>query len=114
MNSLKNTLAAMSVLLLAHTPALAGDVDAGRKNASVCAACHGKNGLAQIPTYPNLAGQNEQYLLTALKAYKTGQRQGGQAALMQGQAAGLSGEDMANLAAYYASLPADGNGEACD
>jgi len=86
----------------------AGDVAAGKAKAAVCAACHGQNGLAQIPTYPNLAGQNEQYLVMALKAYKNKQRSGGQAAIMQGQAAALSDEDMANLAAYYASLPADG------
>ena len=87
--------------------AKAGSV-AGKAKAAVCAACHGQNGIAQIPTYPNLAGQNEQYLVSALKAYKNKQRSGGQAAIMQGQATGLSDTDIANLAAYYASLPADG------
>lgn len=86
----------------------AGDAEAGAAKAAVCAACHGKNGIAQIPGYPNLAGQNEAYLVSSLKAYKNKQRNGGQAAVMQGQAAGLSDEDIANLAAYYASLPADG------
>ncbi|MFV8569749.1 c-type cytochrome [Marinobacter sp. SBS5] len=86
----------------------AGDAAAGKAKAAVCAACHGQNGVAQIPMYPNLAGQNEQYLLSALKAYKAGQRQGGQAPIMQGQAAALSDADMANLAAYFASLPAGG------
>ncbi|WP_417567412.1 c-type cytochrome [Marinobacter sp.] len=86
----------------------AADVAAGKAKAAVCAACHGQNGLAQIPTYPNLAGQNEQYLVAALKAYKNKERSGGQAAIMQGQAAALSDEDIANLAAYFASLPADG------
>ncbi|MBR9872008.1 MAG: c-type cytochrome [Gammaproteobacteria bacterium] len=86
----------------------AGDAAAGKAKAAVCAACHGQNGVAQIPIYPNLAGQNEQYLVAALKAYKAGQRQGGQAPVMQGQATGLSDADIANLAAYYASLPAGG------
>ncbi|UZD65457.1 c-type cytochrome [Marinobacter sp. AN1] len=86
----------------------AGDAEAGKAKAAVCAACHGQNGIAQIPGYPNLAGQNEAYLVSALKAYKDKQRSGGQAPVMQGQAAGLSDEDIANLAAYYASLPADG------
>ena len=86
----------------------AGDPEAGKAKSAVCAACHGKNGIAQIPGYPNLAGQNEAYLVAALNAYKNKQRSGGQAAVMQGQAAGLSQEDIANLAAYYASLPADG------
>jgi len=88
--------------------ASAGDVAAGKAKAGVCAACHGQNGISQVPVYPNLAGQKEQYLVAALKAYKAGQRKGGQAPVMQGQATGLSDDDIANLAAYYASLPADG------
>lgn len=88
--------------------ASAADAEAGKAKAAVCAACHGQNGLAQIPTYPNLAGQNEQYLVSAIKAYKNKQRTGGQAAIMQGQAAALSDTDIANLAAYFSSLPADG------
>jgi len=88
--------------------ASAGDVAAGKAKAGVCAACHGQNGSSQVPVYPNLAGQKEQYLVAALKAYKAGQRKGGQAPVMQGQATGLSDDDIANLAAYYASLPADG------
>ncbi|MDX1552361.1 MAG: cytochrome c [Marinobacter sp.] len=88
--------------------ATAADAEAGKAKAAVCAACHGKNGIAAIPGYPNLAGQNEQYLVAALKAYKNKQRSGGQSAVMQGQATGLSDEDIANLAAYYASMPADG------
>ncbi|BEH16265.1 MULTISPECIES: c-type cytochrome [Marinobacter] len=88
--------------------AVAGDAAAGKAKAAVCAACHGQNGISQIPMYPNLAGQKEQYLVASMKAYKNGQRQGGQAPVMQGQATGLSDEDIANLAAYYASLPADG------
>src|SRR5690554_645206 len=88
--------------------AVADDAAAGKAKAAVCAACHGQNGISQIPMYPNLAGQKEQYLVASMKAYKNGQRQGGQAPVMQGQATGLSDADIANLAAYYASLPADG------
>jgi cytochrome c553 len=87
---------------------VAADAAAGEARAAVCAACHGKNGIAQIPGYPNLAGQNEKYLVSALNAYKNSQRSGGQATIMQGQAMGLSDEDIANLAAFYAGLPADG------
>ena len=86
----------------------AADAEAGKARAAVCAACHGKAGIAAIPGYPNLAGQNEQYLVSSLKAYKGKQRSGGQAAIMQGQATGLSDDDIANLAAYYAGLPAGG------
>lgn len=96
---------AAAMLLAAPATSLAqGDAEAGKKKAAVCAACHGQNGIAQIKTYPNLAGQNAEYLVLALKAYKNKQRTGGQAAIMQGQAANLSEEDMKNLAAYYANL----------
>jgi cytochrome c553 len=46
--------------------------------------------------------------VSSLKAYKNKERNGGQAAIMQGQAMGLSDTDIADLAAYYASLPAGG------
>ncbi|MDL0430958.1 cytochrome c [Marinobacter sp. TBZ242] len=108
--NLKYHTIAVLFALGASVPAVAtaADAEAGKAKAAVCAACHGKNGIAQIPGYPNLAGQNEQYLVSALKAYKNKQRSGGQSAVMQGQATGLSDEDIANLAAYYSSLPADG------
>lgn len=109
MNLKRYTIAGL-FLLGTSVPAMsvAADVEAGKAKAQVCSACHGSNGIAQIPGYPNLAGQNEQYLVSALKAYKNKQRSGGQSAVMQGQAANLSDADIANLAAYYASLPAGG------
>ncbi len=108
--SLKRYTIAGLFVLSSSVPAMsvAADAEAGKAKAAVCAACHGNNGIAQIPGYPNLAGQNEQYLGSALKAYKNKQRSGGQAVIMQGQASGLSEADIANLAAYYASLPAGG------
>ena len=95
-----------SILTLSLAAAAqAGDVAKGKAKAAVCVACHGVDGKkALIPTYPNLAGQNEQYLVVSLKAYKNGERKAGQAAVMQGQAAALSDEDIANLAAYYSSI----------
>ncbi len=83
---------------------VAGDAAAGKAKSAVCAACHGADGIAAIKTYPNLKGQNEAYLVSALKAYKTKQRNGGMAPVMQGQAAALSDADIDNLAAYYASM----------
>jgi len=82
----------------------AGDIAAGKAKAGMCAGCHGSNGKAMIPTYPNLAGQNQQYLVSALKAYKSKKRNGGQAVVMQGMAGALSEVDIDNLAAYFASL----------
>jgi cytochrome c553 len=87
--------------LAAHA---AGDAAAGKAKAATCAACHGANGKAMIPTYPNLAGQNPGYLEMAIKAYKTGERKGGQASVMAGMAAPLSDQDIADLAAYFGSL----------
>ncbi len=82
----------------------AGDAAAGKAKAVVCAACHGADGMAVIPGYPHLKGQNEQYLVSSMLAYKNKQRNGGLAAVMQAQASMLSEQDIQNLAAYYASL----------
>ncbi|MBL4638851.1 MAG: cytochrome c [Proteobacteria bacterium] len=85
---------------LAH----AGDIAAGKKKTALCASCHGVNGIATLPIYPNLAGQNEAYLISALTAYRDKQRNGGMAAIMQMQAANLSDTDIENIAAYFSSL----------
>ncbi|MCZ4294467.1 c-type cytochrome [Vibrio sinaloensis] len=90
--------------LLSGQALAAGDAAAGQAKAAVCAACHGADGVAMIPGYPNLKGQNEQYLVSAINAYKNKERNGGLAAVMQAQAATLSDADVANLAAYYSSL----------
>jgi cytochrome c553 len=52
--------------------------------------------------YPMLKGQDEQYLINAMNAYKSGGRKGGMAAVMGGQAMGLSDAEIKALAAYYA------------
>ncbi|CAM2732400.1 MULTISPECIES: c-type cytochrome [Vibrio] len=98
---------ALSVVLglgLLAGNAVAGDVAAGKAKSAVCAACHGADGIAVIPGYPNLKGQSEQYIVSSIKAYKAGQRTGGLAPVMQAQASMLNDADIANLAAYYASL----------
>lgn len=86
---------------------LAGDpdVDAGRVKFTLCAGCHGGDGRSgALPEYPKIAGQNEKYLVNALKAYKSGRRTGTYAALMAATANNLSDSDIENLAAYLASL----------
>ncbi|EGR0060287.1 TPA: cytochrome c [Vibrio vulnificus] len=95
---------ALGLGLMSGSVLAAGDVAAGQAKAAVCAACHGADGMATIPGYPNLKGQNEQYLVSAIKAYKNKERNGGLAVVMQAQAAMLNDADIANLAAYYASL----------
>ena len=79
-----------------------GSADDGKAKALTCTACHGPEGVSANPEWPNLAGQNAPYLLHQLQAFKNGSRVN---ALMSGQAALLSDEDMADLAVYYESLP---------
>lgn len=100
------TLFASAVLTLAMTgmAQAAGDAAAGAGKAAVCAACHGKDGIALVPIYPSLRGQNAAYLEGALKAYRGGQRAAGNAAIMAPMAMNLSDTDIADLAAYYSSL----------
>ncbi|WP_419718513.1 c-type cytochrome [Erwinia aphidicola] len=93
------------MLLACSLPALgAGNSSAGQQKSARCMACHGADGKAAAPVYPNLAGQHEAYLEQALQAYKSGARSGGQAEVMKAFVAGLSDKDIADLAAYYAGL----------
>lgn len=89
--------------LLSHS-ATAGDAAAGKEKAQICKACHGMNGIAIIPGYPNLAGQNEKYLVNSMKDYRDGKRLGTMAQMMQAQSTGLSDTDIEDLAAYYTQL----------
>ncbi len=84
--------------------AQAADLAAGAAKAKeVCAACHGADGVSPSPDFPKLAGQHRDYLEKALRDYKSGARKN---PIMAGFAAPLSKEDIANLAAYFASRPA--------
>jgi cytochrome c553 len=67
---------------------------------SLCAACHGADGNSPIPVNPNLAGQHPEYLAKQLMDYKSGERKN---PIMQPIAAGLSENDIRNLAAYFAA-----------
>ncbi len=79
---------------------ITGNPEAGKKKAESCAGCHGEDGNSEDHAYPRLAGQYEDYLIKALKDYKSGMRAN---PVMSGFAAGLSEQDMADVAAYYAS-----------
>lgn len=81
-----------------------GDAKAGQQKSAACVACHGADGKATVALYPNLTGQHAPYLAQALRAYKKGDRSGGQAEVMKAFVAGLSDEDIDDLAAYYGSL----------
>ncbi len=69
-----------------------------------CIDCHGADGNAPIDgTYPKLGGQYADYLAHALQAYRSGSRDH---ALMTPQSTHLSDQDIADLAAYFSSRPA--------
>ena len=91
----------VGVILFTAAGVQAGDPAAGKTKAASCAACHGPAGVSASPLWPNLAGQKDQYLVKQMKAFRDGQRQD---PLMAPMAAGLSDEDIEDLAAYYASL----------
>ncbi|GHE89108.1 c-type cytochrome [Thalassotalea profundi] len=86
--------------MLTQANAFEGDVQAGKTKAAVCAACHGANGISAVDMYPNLAGQHADYIVKQLKAFKDGSRSD---PVMAPMAAGLSEQDMSDLAAYFQS-----------
>lgn len=93
----------MAVLLAVAPSSQAADVEAGKgKVATVCAACHGANGVSVSDTIPNLAAQRPGYLEAQLKALKEGTRKN---PMMNAIAAQLSPADIANVAAFFAAQP---------
>jgi cytochrome c553 len=109
LDSMMKLIAFMGVLAALSTApvALAQDVEAGRKKAEVCVACHGPNGNSTVPQFPILAGQTARYLYLQLKDFKEGRRSEPQ---MQPFVQDLSRDDMFNLAAFFAAQkprPAD-------
>lgn len=93
----------MAMMCLGASAQAAGDAAAGAEKASLCAGCHGPNGISQAPMYPNLAGQQEEYLVKATIAYKDGTRNDPTMKAILDQ---LTDADIQNLAAYYAGLAA--------
>ncbi len=81
--------------------AKAADAAAGKQKAQMCVVCHGLDGIARVPDAPNLAGENAVYTTRQLQAFKSGERQHPQMSII---AQGLSEEDIADLAAWYASI----------
>lgn len=88
-------------LLVATGAQAAGSAGRGMELSKTCQACHGAdgNGVGD-PQYPILAGQYHDYLVQALKSYRSGARQN---VIMQGFAGTLSDQDIADLAAYFSS-----------
>ena len=102
-------LLACSLIALAPAAHAEGDPEAGRIKAYTCTGCHGIPGYKNVyPTYhvPKIGGQNYEYLVLALKAYRAGERDH---KTMELQAAALSDQDIEDVAAYFASLASGGD-----
>lgn len=98
---MKSTIFAIfTSLLFASASAMAGDAAAGKTKSAVCASCHGQAGVSSNPLWPNLAGQQEQYLAKQIKDFRDGARNN---PMMSPMAAALNDDDIANLAAFYAA-----------
>ena len=90
------------IIVLLYGPTKADEaVDTGREKAAMCVTCHGPNGEG-VGDNPPLAGIDRQTLVNGMLAYKTGEKEEPMMAMLM-QA--FSDEDIANLAAFYASLP---------
>ena len=90
--------------LTAHAQGVTGDAQAGQKKADMCIGCHGipgyQNSFPEINKVPMISGQSDKYIVSALNAYKKGERKHPS---MRGIAGSLSEQDMADLGAFYAS-----------
>lgn len=94
-------LVALPLLAGAH-----GDAAQGQQKSTDCSSCHGEDGNSAMPGFPKLASQHAHYLIRQLKDFKAGKRHG---PMMESFAAGLSEEDMADLAAFYHLQPISKN-----
>lgn len=94
---------AAAALLAVALPlgAVSQDAALGRAKAQACAVCHGPLGISTAPDAPSLAGQPAIYLAAQLRAYRSGERRHEVMAVM---ARNLSNDDIAQLAAWYASI----------
>ena len=92
------------LIFLAFTIISASKVGADSPSAAkveLCIACHGDDGIGRDPTWPNLAGQKEAYLVTQIKAFRDGAREN---EIMKPVLVELSDADIERLAEYYSKL----------
>ena len=80
-------------------PAIVDPVQAGKTAAAACAGCHGEAGVSQTPGTPNLIGEQPQYLVAAMKDYRSGERKND---TMKAMVAALSDADINHIALFYA------------
>lgn len=100
---IRNTLLTLLLCLVSFNAFASGDYKAGKIKAYTCSGCHGIPGYNNIyPTYhvPRIGGQNEEYLVISLKAFKSGERQH---KTMNLQAEALSDQDIEDIAVYLSA-----------
>ncbi|AGA33207.1 cytochrome c, class I [Thioalkalivibrio nitratireducens DSM 14787] len=91
------------ILTAGMTAAQAADVEAGQAKYMACQGCHGPQGQGQA-MFPPVAGKDAEYLADVMKKYRAGEQVGPNSMMMMPHMVNLSDEDIANLAAYMASL----------
>ena len=101
---LKVLLSGLSISLMSAFVSGA-DISAGQVKSQECVACHGADGISQIPLYPSLAGKEAHYLAESLYIYRDKGKKGAMSSLMWGIAGPLSDQEIEDLSAYFASLP---------
>lgn len=84
-----------------QTPLLPGDAARGLAKSQTCVACHGVDGNSVIPDYPKIAGQHAGYIIESLHEYREGPGGERDNPIMYGMVAGLSDQDILDLAAYF-------------
>lgn len=86
--------------------AVEGTATAAKDKVEACTSCHEGDGRsAGLRLYPRIAGQHYQYLLQALREYRSGERKAGYAIQMTDSVKDLSDRDLQDLARYYSELP---------
>ena len=97
---------ATSLLVVISLQAVAeGDATAGQAKSAICAACHGADGNSAVPNWPKLAGQHTAYLERQTALIKSGDRSVPE---MMGIVAGMSEQDLRDIAAYFSSQTSNG------
>ncbi len=94
-----NILLSLSIFTFLTSNLYAADVSAGEDKSAICAGCHGAKGISTNFIYPNLAGQQVDYLVAQLRSFKKGTRI---SSIMQPFVKQLSTDDINNLAAFFA------------
>lgn len=113
-NLVKNVLFTFGIIAVTQTAFAAGDAAAGAEKVAVCAACHGADGNSPAPAFPKIAGLGDKYLLKQLRDIQAWDLEtdpakkpetGRPVPEMTGMLAGMSDQDLQDIAAHYASQP---------